>query len=105
MANTIIVTRSNKRANEYNKGIRSRILWREEEISAGDVLMIVRNNYYWTAGDEGMDFIANGDIAEISRILGYEELYGFRFADVILSFPDYDDIEMEVAACAATSIY
>lgn len=95
MSNTIIVTRSNKRANHYNAGIRSQILWREEEISTGDILMVVRNNYYWTQ-DYDLDFIANGDIAEIRRIRRYEERYGLRFADVTLSFPDYQQIEMDV---------
>ena len=96
MSNTIIVTRSNKRANEYNAGIRSRILWKEEEISNGDMLMVVRNNYYWTLDEQDMDFIANGDIAEITRIRKYEERYGFRFADVTLRFPDYNQFEMDV---------
>ncbi|HAF29355.1 MAG TPA: ATP-dependent endonuclease [Bacteroidales bacterium] len=92
---TIIITRSNKRANQYNKGIRSQILWREEEIATGDFLMIVKNNYYWIDENEKFDFIANGDIAEILRIKKYEERYGFRFADVILRFIDYGDLEIE----------
>ncbi len=96
MEETVIVTRSNKRANQFNQGIRSQILWREEELSAGDYLMIVRNNYYWTAEEEEMDFIANGDIAEVLSIQGYQELYGFRFADVSLRFIDYNDLEIEV---------
>jgi exodeoxyribonuclease V len=96
MSNSIIITRSNKRANQYNAGIRSKILWREEEISAGDMLMVVRNNYYWTLEEEEMDFIANGDIAEITRIKSYEERYGFRFANVNLRFPDYMNFEMDV---------
>lgn len=99
---TIIITRSNKRANQYNQGIRSQILWREEEIATGDFLMIVKNNYFWidenekTSQPAGMvDFIANGDIAEILKIKKYEERYGFRFADVILRFIDYGDLEIE----------
>jgi exodeoxyribonuclease-5 len=96
MEETVIVTRSNKRANQFNQGIRTQILWREEELSAGDYLMIVRNNYYWTAEEEEMDFIANGDIAEVLSIQGHQELYGFRFADVVLRFIDYDDLELEV---------
>ncbi|MCG8410018.1 MAG: AAA family ATPase [Bacteroidales bacterium] len=92
--NTIIITRSNKRANQYNKGIRSQILWREEEISVGDFLMIVKNNYYWLEDNDKIDFIANGDIAEIIKIKKYHELYGFRFADVTLNFVDYD-IELD----------
>jgi exodeoxyribonuclease-5 len=92
---TAIVTRSNKRANLYNKGIRGSILYRENEIERGDLLMIVKNNYYWN--DEGvtLDFIANGDIAEVVKIYKYEELYGFRFANVCLRFTDYDDVEFD----------
>lgn len=92
---TIILTRSNKRANLYNKGIRSSILFRESEISRGDLLMVVKNNYYWSEKSENIDFIANGDIAEIAHIYGYEELYGFRFADVSLRFIDYVDVEID----------
>ncbi|MBR6804979.1 MAG: AAA family ATPase [Bacteroidaceae bacterium] len=100
---TIILCRSNKRANIYNEGIRRRILYREEELNRGDLLMVVKNNYYWREQIgkvdkellEKIDFIANGDIAEIIRVGGSEDMYGFRFADVTLSFPDYD-CEMEV---------
>ena len=95
---TIVLCRSNKRANIYNEGIRRRILYREDELNRGDLLMIVKNNYYWReqVGKidksllEKLDFVANGDIAEIIRVGGVEEMYGFRFADVTLSFPDYD---------------
>jgi len=87
---TIIITRSNKRANQYNSGIRSQILWREEEISVGDLLMVVKNNYFWLEDNEKADFIANGDIAEVMRIKKYHEQYGFRFADVTLNLIDYD---------------
>ena len=96
IANTIIVTRSNKRANYYNAGIRSNILWKEEEISIGDMLMVVRNNYYWAQDEPELDFIANGDIAEITRIRKYQDRYGLRFADVTLQFPDYNQIELDV---------
>lgn len=93
---TAIVTRSNKRANLFNKGIRSSILYKEGEITKGDLLMVVKNNYYWAAGmSEEMDFIANGDIAVIETIYGYEELYGFRFAEVRLRFVDYSDVEFD----------
>jgi len=92
---TIIITRSNKRANQYNKGIRNQILWREEEISAGDFLMVVKNNYYWIDENEKIDFIANGDIAEIIKINKYTERYGFRFADVTLRLIDYGDVEID----------
>ena len=101
---TIILCRSNKRANVYNEGIRRRILYREEELSRGDMLMIVKNNYYWREhlGKEDktllekLDFIANGDMAEIIRVHGTEEMYGFRFADVTLSLIDYEDCEIDV---------
>lgn len=96
MANTIVVTRSNKRANIYNEGIRSKILWKEEEITEGDMLMVVRNNYFWAQEEPELDFIANGDIAEIVDIQGYQQRYGFRFADVTLRFPDYQDTELDV---------
>ncbi len=92
---TIVVTRSNKRANLYNKGIRNTILFREDEISRGDLLMVVKNNYFWMAENEEMDFIANGDIAKIETIYGVEEIYGFRFADVRLAFIDYQDVEFD----------
>ncbi|MFO7923778.1 MAG: AAA family ATPase [Bacteroidales bacterium] len=96
MENTIVVTRSNKRANQFNKGIRDRILFREEELAAGDLLMVVRNNYFWLPENEITDFIANGDIMEIVRIRKYEEMYGFRFADALVRFIDYKNTELEV---------
>ena len=92
---TIVVTRSNKRANKFNEGIRSTILYKEAEISVGDLLMIVKNNYFWLEANEKIDFIANGDIAEIISIGKYEELYGFRFANVSLRLIDYPDIEID----------
>ena len=103
---TMVLCRSNKRANIYNNGIRSQILDREDELNRGDSIMIVKNNYYWTerlVADEGADsylnlpsFIANGDIAVIRRVRRMRELYGFRFEDAVLSFPDYGDLEMDV---------
>ena len=104
MEETIILCRSNKRANVYNEGIRRRILYREDELNRTDLLMVVKNNYYWPEqlGKEDksilekMDFIANGDIASIVRVGGVEEMYGFRFADVSLSFSDYEDCELDV---------
>lgn len=89
---TIVVTRSNKRANRYNQGIRNQILNRESEISRGDFVMIVRNNYFWLDENQVTDFIANGDIAEVVRINNLEEQYGLRFADATLRFPDYGDM-------------
>jgi exodeoxyribonuclease-5 len=88
---TIIVVNSNKQANRYNQGIRNRIFFREEEISPGDMVMIVKNNYFLVEEDEnGPGFIANGDIAEIKKIRKYEERYGFHYAEMVLSFPDYN---------------
>jgi len=92
---TVVLTRSNKRANLYNQGIRSSILYRDTEIARGDLLMVVRNNYFWLKEDAGIDFIANGDAGEITHIYGYEELYGFRFAHISLRLIDYDDLEIE----------
>ena len=97
IGNTMVLCRSNKRANKYNEGIRRTILWRDEEIAKGDLLMVVKNNYFWL-GDEEKEitpFIANGDIAEITRIGKYRELYGFRFADVDLKLTDYPEIEIQ----------
>jgi exodeoxyribonuclease-5 len=74
----------------YNSGIRSRILFREEELVQGDMLMVVKNNYYWLQDNDQVDFIANGDTMEILKIRKYEEIYGFRFADVRLRLIDYD---------------
>jgi exodeoxyribonuclease-5 len=87
---TMIIVRSNKQANSYNNGIRNRILYREEELSTGDRLMVARNNYYWTADNQEMDFIANGEIIEVVRVRKTTELYGFRFVDVSVRFPDYE---------------
>jgi exodeoxyribonuclease-5 len=98
MEGTIIVVNSNKQANRYNQGIRNRIFFREEEISAGDMVMVVKNNYFIIDEEEdGAGFIANGDIAEVKKIRKYEERYGFRFADMVLKFPDYNlEIEAKV---------
>ncbi|MBE6284712.1 MAG: DUF2075 domain-containing protein [Mediterranea massiliensis] len=92
---TIVVCRSNKRANIYNNGIRSRILWLEEELNNGDMLMIAKNNYFWAEKEEKMDFIANGELAVVQRVRRSRELYGFRFVDVTLTFPDQNDFELE----------
>ena len=90
---TMVVTRSNKRANIYNQGIRNQVLDREEELSSGDLLMVVKNKYL-SAKDSPMDFIANGDRAVVRRLRHERELYGFRFVDAQLRFPDYDDAEL-----------
>jgi exodeoxyribonuclease-5 len=86
---TIVISRSNKRSNIFNDGIRNRILWREEEISTGDLLMVAKNNYYWAKDIPGMEFIANGDIMVVKRIRKTQELYGFHFCDLTAYFPDY----------------
>ena len=89
--NNVVICRSNKRANIYNREIRHRILFLEEEISSGDFLMIVKNNYYWLPEESTAGFIANGDIVELMRIRKIEEMYGFRFADVTIRFIDYPE--------------
>jgi len=113
---TMVVTRSNKRANIFNQGIRNQILGREEELTTGDQLMIVKNNYYWVEkspklGDDrglnngspsdpqppnlgGISFIANGDMCVVRKVRNVHEQYGFRFAEVTMTFPDYDDYEL-----------
>ena len=88
---SVIICKSNKRANLFNQAVRGRILNIEGEIATGDRLMIVKNNYYWADGNQEISFIANGDMAEILKIVRYEELYGFHFADVVLGFPDYPE--------------
>lgn len=104
----VVVTRSNKQAVQYNLGIRNIVFGREAGLEAGDVIMVVRNNYYWTEqlaadlkDEDGRDslpinFLANGDIAVVRAIRSYHEFYGLHFADVSLEFPDYDYFEMEV---------
>lgn len=87
---TIIISRSNKRANIFNEGVRNSILWREEELVPGDLLMVVRNNYFWFKEDQEFDFIANGDILEVVKIHKYQDIYGFRFADCTIRLLDYN---------------
>ncbi len=101
---TVVITRSNWRANVYNMGIRNRILYKEDELSGGDRLLVVKNNYYWAAGQQvkAFDFIANGEVVEVRRVRRERELYGFRFADVLLRFLDYDDEEIEVTVLLDT---
>ena len=97
MDETMVVTRSNKRANVYNQGIRATVLDREDELCTGDLLMVVKNKYLdKPQGDHGqLAFIANGDRVKVQRVRNIRELFGFRFADVWLQFPDYDDFEMQ----------
>lgn len=92
---TIVISRTNKRANRFNAGIRGQVLWKEEEISQGDLLMVVKNNYFWIEEDSKLDFIANGDIARLEKIYKYENFYDFQFADVRLSLMDYNNTEIE----------
>ena len=94
---TIVITRSNKRANRFNEGIRRHNLSAEEEIESGDMLMVVKNNYHYAEKDDNtpMAFIANGDVVRLRRLRRFEELYGFRFANAVLEFPDYDGYEIE----------
>jgi exodeoxyribonuclease-5 len=89
----VIITRSNKRAYFFNEEIRRRILFRDNNIEAGDYLMIVKNNYYWVDEVSEVGFLANGDIMEILSINKREELYGFHFADVTVRLCDYPDFE------------
>lgn len=97
MDETMVVTRSNKRANVYNQGIRATVLDREDELCTGDLLMVVKNKYLdKPQGDHGqLAFIANGDRVKVQRVRNIRELFGFRFADVWLQFPDYNDFEMQ----------
>ena len=94
---TIVITRSNKRANRFNESIRRYVLDAEGEIEAGDMLMVVKNNYHYTEQDPDspIGFIANGDIARLKRLRRIEEFYGFRFAEAVLQLPDYEDYEIE----------
>lgn len=110
---TMVVVRSNKRANIYNNGIRGMVLGREEPLTSGDLLMVVKNNYYWVKEnnqeeriirteteeeerkEEGLSFLANGDRMRVQRVRNQQELYGFTFADATLIFPDYDDYEVD----------
>lgn len=93
---TIIITRSNRRATLYNAAIRSQVLYREEELVPGDMLLVAKNNYFWAEGNKELDFIANGDVARVVRVWdGIESAYGLRFADVTLELPDHDGIEID----------
>ena len=91
---TIILCRSNKRAIKYNMGVRSTVQYKEERLVRDDKLMIVKNCYQFLEGVEGMDYIANGDIAKLEKISRFEERYGLHFAEARISFPDYDDQEI-----------
>lgn len=92
---TIVITRSNKRATMFNAGIRNQILYREDELVSGDMLLVAKNNYFWSEQYEELDFIANGDVARVSRVRGTHKMYGFRYADITLEFPDHNNIEVD----------
>jgi exodeoxyribonuclease-5 len=99
MENALVVCRSNKSANMYNQQIRSRLLYREEELTGGDQIMVVRNNYFWLPENETVSFIANGDMARVVRVRGEEERYGLRFMEaqlVFLDFPEAGEITCKV---------
>ena len=99
---SIILCRSNKRAIRYNLGIRAQVQYKEDRLVRGDRLMIVKNCYQFVEDVEGMDYIANGDMARLIRIKNYEDRYGLHFADAVLSFPDYDDREVKAKVCLDT---
>ena len=86
---TLIITRSNKMTNLYNGGVRARILWKEDDLSNGDRLMVTKNNYFWAKDYEDLEFIANGDIFEIERLSNRHEMYGYQFANATLRSVDY----------------
>jgi exodeoxyribonuclease-5 len=93
---TLVVCRTNKRANMYNKGIRASILYCDDELSQGDYLLVMKNNYHWLKGNEEVSFIANGDIAKVSRIKKHYELYGYRFVDITCQLVDYKEMEIDM---------
>ena len=101
----VVVTRSNKRANLFNQGIRNTVLFREEEVNAGDYLMVVKNNYYWLDDESTIGFIANGDIVEVLAVRNVQELYGFRFADATLRFVDYPDEQPRDCKLLLSTLY
>ncbi|MBR6291745.1 MAG: AAA family ATPase [Bacteroidales bacterium] len=105
LEDVVVVTRSNKRANLFNQGIRGSVLFREEEVNAGDYLMVVKNNYYWLDQDSTIGFIANGDIVEVLSVRNVQDLYGFRFADATLRFIDYPDEQPRDCKLLLSTLY
>jgi exodeoxyribonuclease-5 len=99
---TIVICRSNRTANKYNEGIRNRVFFMEDEIVQGDRIMVVKNNYQSSKDIDEIDFIANGDMATIRRIRKYQERYGLHFADIVLEFSDYNNLELESKAILDT---
>ena len=102
MDETMVITRSNKRANIFNQGIRNTILGREEELTTGDLVMVVKNKYLEKDRSTDISFIANGDHAVVRRVRNIRELHGFRFADVALEFPDYNNTELDTVVVLDT---
>jgi exodeoxyribonuclease-5 len=90
---TIVITRSNMLASEFNRGIRSVVLDHDEELARGDLMIAVKNNYFWTKSIKGLEFIANGDILELQRVVSSEVKYGLRFADVVFTLPERPGLE------------
>lgn len=104
--NVIIITRSNKQANLFNRSFRNRIKYYEEDLCAGDKIMIVKNNYFWLPENNGeAGFIANGDMAEIMKIVNREEQYGFNFCDCIIRFTDYPNLPEQTVKLLTDSMY
>ncbi len=101
----VVICRSNKRANLFNQGIRNSILFREEEVNAGDYLMVVKNNYFWLDEESSIGFIANGDIVEVLSVRNVQELYGFRFADATLRFVDYPNEQPRDCKLLLSTLY
>jgi len=104
--NTMIICRSNRSANLYNQNIRNRILFRDEELTGGDYIMVVKNNYYWLQENNmGEGFIANGDMAKVRKVSNIHDQHGYRFADVTLEFIDLDEIEPITCRVILDSLY
>lgn len=101
----VVICRSNKRANLFNQGVRNTVLFREEEVNAGDYLMVVKNNYFWLDEESTIGFIANGDIVEVLSVRNVQELYGFRFADATVRFVDYPDEEPRDCKLLLSTLY
>lgn len=105
MEETVVICRSNKLANKYNQGIRNAVLYREEELVPGDLLMVVKNNYHWLGENKIEGFIANGDVAKIQRIHKYEEIYGLRFCEASVELPHlgYEDLRVKLLLNSLTA--
>jgi len=97
MSETIVITRSNRRAGRFNMAVRNQVLYREELLQSDDLLIVSKNNYFWAEEYDDVDFIANGDVCRVKRVWGdVEQLYGFSFANVTVTLPDHNNAEMDV---------